>query len=168
MHEIDYPELQQFRIWSPEEKKFCYSGGTPMMLANFFEHTARLHTVHKMPYQRDTGSHDKNGNPIYEGSIVTCGERLGVGRLVLILMILNISTHWQSIASLFIGILVLFSYYYLHIKNKRFILPWIARNILRNANMIPSAESIFNAVSGFFFLFGIILIVMTVYYLANG
>jgi hypothetical protein len=69
-NETDYPPVQQFRIWNPEERKFIFSGGTPMMLSGFFEQTATLHTVHKMPYQRSTFLTDKNRALIYEGDKV--------------------------------------------------------------------------------------------------
>jgi len=66
----DYPTIQQFRIWSPEKNDFVYSGGTPMMLSGFFEQTATLYTVHKIPYQRNTNLVDHEGKEVYEGDIV--------------------------------------------------------------------------------------------------
>lgn len=66
----NYPAIQQFRIWDSEIKDFVYSGGTPMMLADFFKHTARLHTMYKMPYQKHTSIYDKGGKNIFEGDII--------------------------------------------------------------------------------------------------
>jgi DsbC/DsbD-like thiol-disulfide interchange protein len=66
----DYPAIQQFRIWNPEKNDFVYSGGTPMMLSSFFEQTATLHTVHKMPYERSTFLKDNKSKEIFEGDIL--------------------------------------------------------------------------------------------------
>lgn len=67
---IDYPTIQQFRIWSPKANKYYYSGGTPKMLSSFFDLTAAIHTVAKMRYERDTQLKDKDNKEIYEGDIV--------------------------------------------------------------------------------------------------
>jgi hypothetical protein len=77
----DYPDIQQFRIYSPEEDTFHFSGGTPTMLSFFFEKTATLHTVHLMPYERCVWLKDKQqSNFIYEGDIVTPTSGLYKGR----------------------------------------------------------------------------------------
>lgn len=77
-------------------------------------------------------------------------------------------THWQPVAVLVLGPLMLGFYYYLHLKKKQSVLPWIARNIFRNENMIPSAESLFNVLSSFLFMFGLIWVIVAIFYLANG
>ena len=66
----DYPDIQQFRIYDPNEEKFHYSGGTPSMISFFFDYTAALHTYYKMPYQRATGLYDEEDNMVYEGDLL--------------------------------------------------------------------------------------------------
>lgn len=82
----DYPPIQQFRIYDPNEKKFHYSGGTPMMMASFFDLTAPLYTYYGMPYQRMIFLEDKNNKPIYENDILKCldthGKDTGMKRVV--------------------------------------------------------------------------------------
>lgn len=64
------PKIQQFRIFNPEENKFYYSGGTPMMLSGFFQMTAPIFTCLGMPYERKSEFVDSNGTCVYEGDIL--------------------------------------------------------------------------------------------------
>lgn len=74
---IDYPQIQQFRIWNPETKKFIYSGGTPTMLSDFFRNTAAFYSVYSLQYQRNTFLKDRCGKEIYEGDIIKWGVYIG-------------------------------------------------------------------------------------------
>jgi len=76
--------------------------------------------------------------------------------------------NWQPATGLLLGGLILGFYYYLHIKWKGHIVPWIAQHVFRNQNMMVSATSFFNVVSSFVFLLGGIWIVTALYYLGNG
>ena len=76
--------------------------------------------------------------------------------------------NWQPVTGLLLGGLILGFYYYLQIKWKGCIVPWIARHVFRNPNMVASATSFFNVVSSFVFLVGGIWIVAALYYLGNG
>ena len=77
-------------------------------------------------------------------------------------------THWQPIAVLLIGVLILGLYYYLHINKKQRIVPWIAKHIFRNENMTFSAESLFNVVTSFLFMIGGIWVIVGMFHLSNG
>jgi hypothetical protein len=76
--------------------------------------------------------------------------------------------HWQPIAVFLIGIAILGIYYFLHFRKKQIIVPWIAKYMLRNQNMVPSAEGLFNVVTSFIFLVGGIWIIVAIFYLSNG
>jgi len=77
-------------------------------------------------------------------------------------------THWQPISGLFIGLLMLALYYYLHFKAKDRVAFWIAKHIFRNQNRIASAGDLFNVVTSFLFMFGGIWVIVAIYYLSNG
>ena len=77
-------------------------------------------------------------------------------------------SHWQPVVGLFIGIIMLILYFYLHVRMKHYCLRLIAKYVFRNENMIPSAESAFNVATSFLFMFGGVWVVLALYYLANG
>ena len=79
-----------------------------------------------------------------------------------------LTSHWQPVAGLFIGVIIITSYFYLHARMKHYCLPLIAKYVFRDENMIPSAEGAFNVATSYLFMFGGIWIVIALYYLANG
>ncbi len=70
-------DIQRFRIWNESLERFEYSGGTPMMLSQFFRHTAPMNTSGGYRYERATGLWDIHGRPIYENDIVKWGHMMG-------------------------------------------------------------------------------------------
>jgi len=66
-------DIKQVRIWNPIEKKYEYSGGTPMMMSVFYEHTATLFTYYGQEYEYATGLNDKNEQEGYRSDIVSFG-----------------------------------------------------------------------------------------------
>ncbi len=82
-------------------------------------------------------------------------------------MISSLLTYGQPISGLIIGFLVLAFYGYLFLNKKQHVLPWIAKNIFRNPNMIPSAEDLFNVASSFIVVFALLWIGLAVYHLMS-
>jgi uncharacterized phage protein (TIGR01671 family) len=65
----------EFRIYDPEKEQMLYSGGTPMMVSNFFEYTAPLNSFGKIPYSRNLGLQDKKQKQIFSGDIIKWPSR---------------------------------------------------------------------------------------------
>jgi predicted PurR-regulated permease PerM len=77
--------------------------------------------------------------------------------------------HWPPLVGLLIGSLIVAFFLYLHLRQKRNIVRWIARYVFRNQIMSDrSAESLFNVVTSFIAGVGGLWIILALYYLTNG
>lgn len=74
-------------------------------------------------------------------------------------------TYWQPLSGFVLGVLIVGAYFYLYAKRNEKIVSWIARNIFRDPNMIPSADSAFKVATSFMLMFGGLMIILALLYL---
>ena len=80
--------------------------------------------------------------------------------------VIYLITYWQPLSGLFIGLLTVFVFLYLHIFQKANIVQWIAKYIFRNQFMSEkSAENLFNVITSFLVTIGGLWIILAIYYL---
>jgi hypothetical protein len=84
------------------------------------------------------------------------------------ILILYILTSCRPLIGILLGLILVASFFYLHLYQKKNIVGWVAKYIFRNQyRSVKSAEGLFNAVVSFIFAIGGIWIILAVYYLTN-
>ena len=74
--------------------------------------------------------------------------------------------NWQAIFGLIIGLLLMILFCLLYNRWRKAPIQWIAKHIFRNQLMSEkSAESLFNVITSFVFLIGMLWIVLALVYL---
>ena len=71
------------------------------------------------------------------------------------------------ISGLVLGIFIVGVYFCLYAKRNKKIVQWIARNIFRDPNMTPSADSAFKVATSFMLMFGGLIIILAFLYLTH-
>jgi hypothetical protein len=75
--------------------------------------------------------------------------------------------YWQPLTGLTLGIVMVFLYFYLYATRKKALVPWVARYVFRNQAMSEkSADSLVKVLASYLFMFGGLIIILALLYLA--